>query len=78
MIAILEYGADVIQDIINQYVVHSIDKGEKVSVTASLATTLAEHGMGKLMSPKFLKKAIKQAEDNMRTAKKRLNNLINR
>ena len=78
MIAILEYGADVIQDIINQYVVHSIDKGEKVSITASLATTLAEHGMGKLMSPKFLKKAIKQAEDNMRTAKKRLNNLINR
>ena len=78
MIAILEYGADMIQDIINQYVVHFIDKDEKVSITASLATTLAEHGMGKLMSPKFLKKAIKQAEDNMRTAKKRLNNLINR
>ena len=58
MIAILEYGADVIQDIINQYVVHSIDKGEKVCVTASLATTLAEHGMGKLMSPKFLKKQL--------------------
>ena len=78
MMTVLEYGVDVVEDILNQCVAKVLDKDENVSIVATLASTLAQHGMGKYMSSKFLKKAIGQAENNMKNAERRLLDLKQR
>ena len=64
---LLEYGMDMMEDVLKQY----LGDGE-ISISSLLVGTLTEVGMGNLIGEKYIKKALGEATNAVSVAEKRL------
>ena len=70
---LLEYGMDMMEDVLKQY----LGDGE-ISISSLLVGTLTEVGMGNLIGEKYIKKALGEATNAVSVAEKRLADLSKR
>ena len=70
---LLEYGMDMMEDVLKQY----LGDGE-ISISSLLVGTLTEVGMGNLIGEKYIKKALGETTNAVSVAEKRLADLSKR
>lgn len=78
MVFLLEYGVSVAENVVKSGIGYATGEESDFSLSAILIGALAETGMGHLISDKFVKNAIKDADNSIARITRKLNNLSER